>query len=78
MAPASSVRTEVVVGRSEHDGISGHYENFTACPLYPRKRTSIAAGGMSAVGQKQTFGAFSELLISNSLLTEDLRRFGDF
>ncbi len=32
-----------------------------SCPLYPRKRTFVSTSGMSAKGQKRTWGSFREL-----------------
>ena len=39
---------------------SGHWGVSTRCPLYPQKQTFVAATGMSALCQKQTFCAAAE------------------
>jgi len=51
-----SVCTAAILNRSCPLWVkSGHPRTFEPCPLYPRKRTSLAAIVMSALCQKRTF-----------------------
>jgi hypothetical protein len=42
--------------KSRHDALE------LPCPLYPRKRTSFTAAGMSALRQKQTFARLLDMI----------------
>src|SRR5262249_12318868 len=58
-----SVHTAVAQEQCPIWVISGHFGLRWACPLYPRKQTSIGASLMSAVCHKQNFDQHSTYTI---------------
>ena len=46
---------------------SGHRVRFAPCPLYPRKRTSFTAAGMSALCQYLTFVSGPQVSLKSSV-----------
>src|SRR5215470_9688058 len=53
---------------------SGHDGSNLQCPLYPQKRTSVEAVGMSALCQKQTFCTAARMLLFDHLVSAQQRR----